>query len=301
MNGRNSESAEKPYQPSVAVLLTCFNRKAKTLRCLEALFTQNRSVPRKLEVTLVDDGSSDGTGDAVATAYPAVTVLKGNGELFWVGGMRLAFEYAVHTNPDYILFLNDDSILEKDALDKLLSTYTFLKSENGPCLLTGTMVDPVSNVQSYGGSEWIVKSGRVKYHMLEALKDLPRGCDVANFNCTLVPREVWTSMGNLDKGFRQFFADYDYCLRAKSNGYKTWIAPGILGKCADDHPVANSWQNRNLSFKLRWKDLRSNKSALFRERLLFAFRHCGALWFGYAVSPYLKTIFKIGLANQKSV
>ena len=78
--------------PTIAVLLTCFNRRAKTLAALEALFKQDGAgTTFALNVFLVDDGSSDGTGDAVRGAFPQVHVIDGTGDLYWNGGMRRAF------------------------------------------------------------------------------------------------------------------------------------------------------------------------------------------------------------------
>ena len=73
----------------IAVIMTCFNRRSTTISCLRALHKQKNSID--FDVYLTDDGSSDGTADAVKTEFPAVNILQGNGNLYWVGGMRLAF------------------------------------------------------------------------------------------------------------------------------------------------------------------------------------------------------------------
>ncbi len=63
----------------IAVLLTCHNRRAETLRCLEALLAQDAGA--SLRVFLVDDGSTDGTGEAVRVSFPQVNVVQGDGSL----------------------------------------------------------------------------------------------------------------------------------------------------------------------------------------------------------------------------
>jgi len=73
---------------TIAVLITCFNRKAKTLESLRLLFAQDLPPDVSLQVYLVDDGSTDGTGEAIAQTYPQVTILSGTGSLFWNGGMK---------------------------------------------------------------------------------------------------------------------------------------------------------------------------------------------------------------------
>lgn len=79
----------------IAVLLTCFNRVLKTINCLEALYAQQGlNIRFVVEIFLVDDGSTDGTSEAVSNKFPEVIIIKGNGSLFWNKGMHLAWETA---------------------------------------------------------------------------------------------------------------------------------------------------------------------------------------------------------------
>ncbi len=64
----------------IAVLITCFNRRELTLRCLRSLFAQRTPDGYALNVFLTDDGCSDGTGDAVRRVFPQVAVLAGDGD-----------------------------------------------------------------------------------------------------------------------------------------------------------------------------------------------------------------------------
>ncbi len=64
----------------------------------DLLFSCRPEAGLELSVYLVDDGSSDGTGDAVRQAYPSVSVIRGDGTLFWNRGMRKAWEDALKKN-----------------------------------------------------------------------------------------------------------------------------------------------------------------------------------------------------------
>jgi len=79
----------------IAILMTCHNRRETTLSCLKAVFKQVLPESVTFNVFLVDDGSTDGTGDAVRSYYPSVAVLEGDGSLFWNRGMRKAFAEAM--------------------------------------------------------------------------------------------------------------------------------------------------------------------------------------------------------------
>ncbi|MCG8688965.1 MAG: glycosyltransferase, partial [Desulfobacterales bacterium] len=81
--------------------MTVHNRRDTTLACLKTLFAQQLPQDVELTVYLVDDGSTDGTGAAVARQYPSVRLIRGNGTLYWNGGMFLALGEAVKKQHDF--------------------------------------------------------------------------------------------------------------------------------------------------------------------------------------------------------
>ncbi|RYE16254.1 MAG: glycosyltransferase, partial [Sphingobacteriaceae bacterium] len=86
----------------IAVLLTTYNRKQKTVTCLEHVFNQQLPVGVEISVYQTDDASSDGTAEAVRQQFPQVILLNGTGQLFWAGGMRYTWSEALkkdYTNP----------------------------------------------------------------------------------------------------------------------------------------------------------------------------------------------------------
>src|SRR5450759_4701317 len=107
----------------LAVLMACHNRVANTRDCLMALKNQQPSGVT-VDVFLVDDGSTDGTAQAVRKVYPDATIIQGDGNLYWCGGMRLAFAQAIQKSYDFYLWLNDDTHLEEDAFLRIFQTYT---------------------------------------------------------------------------------------------------------------------------------------------------------------------------------
>src|SRR5579883_3521853 len=98
------------------VLLACHNRKDKTLSSLKAL--RRQKVPRglKVKVTLFDDGSTDGTAQAVRAGKLADKIVRGDGNYFWCGAMRTLVKGVSGSKKDFILLLNDDTFLEPKTL-----------------------------------------------------------------------------------------------------------------------------------------------------------------------------------------
>ena len=267
----------------IAVLMTCYNRRKTTLSCLAALEKQECN----FDVYLVDDGSSDGTADAVNREYPQVRILQGDGNLFWVGGMRMAFAEAMKNGYDYYLWLNDDTILEPQAIDKLLKIHHELASQDkADSIVVGSTKDSITGQPTYGGA---VKSKRWysnKYEFLQPQHELQE-CDTMYGNCVLIPHSVATKVGNIDSAFIHSFGDLDYGLRARQLGCSIWVAPEYIGTCSQNS-VSGSWVDPNLSVMQRLSKAFEVKNFPISPWTKFVKRHSGFLWFVYWLLPYIR-------------
>ncbi len=96
----------------IAILVASYNRKLKTIGFLTSLITQQHFGELQTDIYLLDDASTDGTADLVASTYPFIKILKGDGNLFWAGGMRMVWNYAISQKKYDLFFLfNDDVVL----------------------------------------------------------------------------------------------------------------------------------------------------------------------------------------------
>lgn len=279
----------------IAVLMTCHNRKAKTLACLEALskqsFQDDNPQANSIVVYLVDDGSTDGTEEAVQANYPQIKVLQGTGQLFWNGGMRLAFAEAIKSDYDYYLCLNDDTILYPDALTNLLKASRQLIAQGNDCsVVVASVQDPQSGILSYGG---LVRANRLhplKFKVVEPGESI-KPCSTFNGNCILIPRSVMQKVGNLDPNFIHSTGDLDYGLRVGQQGGSVWLAPGFLGSCEYNPLRHQAWDKSGLTLWERWQKINQPLGLPLREWKVFARRHAGALWGIYWLLPYIRLLW----------
>lgn len=276
----------------IAVLLTCFNRKAKTLHCLERLFAQQGLDAHQLDTYLVDDGSTDGTGEAVQATYPQVKILTGDGNLFWNGGMHRAMAAAMAADYEAYLWLNDDTLLDPDAVATLLHTAQFL-AQCGfrEAIVAGSTRDPETGAFTYGGMRQVsplLPPFKVR-PVLPGSK--PRSCDTICGNVVLIPRQVVQKIGNLDRELTHYAGDWDYGLRAKQAGCTVWIAPGYQGTCADNpRPAAN----QPVALTESLTKIQQPKGLMLADVTLHPWaewqrlmrRHGGPLWVIYWLLPY---------------
>lgn len=248
--------------PTIAVLLTCHNRKDKTLKCLDALYLQQGlEIDYEIEVFLVDDGSTDGTAEAIKAQFPKVNIIPGDGNLYWNRGMHKAWETAANTKDfDYYLWLNDDTFLYSTAVLGLVKNAAF------ESIICGTTHAAVSKQITYGGfknNQILNPNGQVQQ------------CDYCNGNLVLISREIYEKVGNLDDYFHHAVGDFDYSLRARKLEFKLLVGPSFVGTC-ESHDFVPKWRDRTLPVFKRLKSLYTASSGCHPyEFFVFDKRHNG--------------------------
>ena len=254
----------------IAILLTCHNRKAETITCLSSLF----SIDAKLDIFLVDDGSTDGTKEAIEIEFPNVQIIEGTGDLFWNRGMNLAWAEASKQAYDFYVWLNDDVQVYPDFLEELLACSTVSSYKS---IISGIIEDKNTGITIYGGYDTqrklISVNGKMNsiHHM--------------NGNVVLVPKYVFEQLGNLDYRFHHDLGDVDYGLRAKKKGIDVFTTRKSIAH-GKPNPISRMRQN-NASIGQRLKRLysplgsnpfinfhfRKRHKGLFNATFYFAFQH----------------------------
>lgn len=274
---------------SLAVLMTCYNRREKTVACLKSLFANSALDEILVHAFLVDDGSTDGTSEAVAAQFPDVTVIRHSGNLFWNRGMHMAFNAALSNGFDYYLWLNDDTILNYDALSHLIQTEKEISGIVGrEVIVVGSLCDSITGKLTYGGMERPVWWKRTNLKIVEP-DAKPIECDTMNGNCVLIPRNVAADVGNLDPRFEHAMGDMDYGLRARMLGHAVWISAGYVGTCSRNFEEG-TFKDTNLPLRNRWKMILSTKGLPIKSWRIFTRRHAGPLWPAFWLWPYMRVI-----------
>lgn len=250
----------------LAILLTTYNRKEKTLSCLKNIFSQEDISEIHFTIYLVDDNSSDGTVDAIKAEYPTVNIIQGNGELFWAGGMRLAWRKARRDNKnfDYFLLLNDDTLLFNDSIRSIFNDRK--KVNIDAAIIIGSTKDPDTGEFSYGGR--LLKNGYSSNAIIiKPDGQSPQLCHLGNANIMLVPVSVVNKIGILSDNYIHGIADYDYTLKAKKKGIPSYISTFYCGFCSDDH--GKNWKSSEHSLRQRIRYLYDPKGLSYKEYLLY--------------------------------
>lgn len=261
---------------SLAIVYPVFNGLPYTQNGLHSLFflqkidTQNA----KIHVVIVDDGSTDGTYEWIKNNYPQVHLLKGNGNLWWSGGINIAVRYAIdQLKCDYIVWWNNDILATSDYFSILI---TILKYDDKKTIIgskiyhahlentiwsMGGLFDPKS------GRKSMIGSAEIDSQMYEEITE----CDWLPGMGTITHKSVYERIGMLDaKNFPQYHGDSDFTFRAKKVGYKIIVNPAL--KIFND--TLHSGLRHNESSKRLIQSLFSIKSNYnIRKDYLFYKKH----------------------------
>lgn len=266
----------------VTTVMTCHNRRETTVACLTSYFSQRVPSTVSLDAVVVDDGSTDGTADAIDREFPLAHVIRGSGDLYWAGGMALAEASAEARGADYVLWLNDDVILDQDAVARLLVT---AQAFQAPAIVVGAMRDPNTGTFTYSGMR---RRGRHPLGVeLVPPSNKPQVVEMFNGNVVLVSQGARRAVGGIDGKFSHGQADFDYALRAARSGVLTLLAPGAVGTCSRDG-LAVPWLESSLSLKERARLLLGRKGVPPLSNARYLRRHGGPAWVIWWFSPYLK-------------
>ena len=276
-----------------AILLTCFNRKDNTINCLKSLYKalKKYNAEMKFDVFLVDDGCTDGTSEEVKKHFPEVNIIQGSGELFWSGGMRLAWETALNkeNNYDFYLLLNDDVILAENFFVDILDTHKYcLEHYKQSGIYVSSTKDLTDTKLSYGGTLITQRGIKIKSKKVNP-GDVPISCSMANANILMVTSDVVKAIGILDKKYTHQFGDYDYTLAASKRNIPVLVCPGNGGVCRNDH--VNSWLPSNSALKDRIKYLYSPLGLAYNEQIYYYKKNFKYQLPYYFSMLWLKTLF----------
>jgi len=230
---------------SVASVTVATNAARILPRQLDALNQQSRKLD---EIIVVDNASSDGTVDMLATQYPEVTVLSlpKNGGVG--GGYAAGLAHAAITKKySWTWLLDDDSVPPPDGLQKLLDVLQYLAEGTVRTAILAPVCVDLKTSTAYPGLSW--QGGRLLPTPEDPSQPLTF-VDSAISAGSLIRREAVEAVGLPCVDFFMDFVDYEYCLRLRRHGFRIAVVrDSIL-----DHEIGAQTTFNILGRKKFWAD-----------------------------------------------
>ncbi len=264
--------------PRVTIVVLNWNGRDDTLACLASL--RQLTYPA-YQIVVVDNGSTDGSVEAIRAKYPDVPLVETGENLGYVGGNNVGLSWALERSADYVLLLNNDTEVTPDFLGELVRAAESVASVGivGPTIY---YFDRPQTIWSAGGAiDWM--RGEPRMIGLDETDTGQFGCqprpvDFVTGCALLVKPQVIQQIGMLDPRFFAYYEEVEWCVRAAKAGFVIWHVPSakIWHKISPEQRAASPQTHYYMT----------------RNRLLFL-RCAGAgygAWFRTLVLDDLRTI-----------
>ncbi|KUO43052.1 MAG: hypothetical protein APU95_00750 [Hadesarchaea archaeon YNP_N21] len=208
----------------VGIVILTYKNYSDTKECLESIL---KSDYYPIQVWVVDNGSEDETIQLLVAEFPKIHTIQTGKNLGVAGGFNAGIIKALDNGADYILILNNDTVVEPDTIKILVS-----ESQNHPdygILMPKILYyDSPNCIWSIGARHRffppaIVMIGLNQKDGPEYSK--PRFLDYAPTCALLIPKQVFEKVGLLDESYFLFYDDWDYSLRVRASGFKIAYIP----------------------------------------------------------------------------
>ena len=196
---------------TVAVLLINYNGIDDTIECVNSLLESKTTA--NLEIVIVDNGSNNQEADRLEKLYPKFHIIKSEKNLGFAGGNNLGINYLMRQNIDYLLMLNNDTVVAKDMIEILIN------ADNGHCVCLPKMYyyDSPKKIW-YGGGNINRITGATKHMQYNCIDknqedETNLSCTFATGACVLISKNVMKDIGQLDDDYFMYCEDADFSLR----------------------------------------------------------------------------------------
>ena len=210
--------------PKVYIVILNWNNYQDTKECIESL--EHVTYLNK-EILIIDNGSTDGSDCKLKEKFPQHKIILNKKNLGFSAGCNVGIKYALEKNSDYVLLLNNDTIVDKNFLSELVKG---ISSDTKIGLIGGKIYyfDNRNKIWSAGGG--IKRFTKKTYHFGDGKFDnkkfnVKRQVDFLSGCCLLVKRDVFETIGLLDPDYFMYYEDVDFCLRAKGKAYRIVYLP----------------------------------------------------------------------------
>jgi GT2 family glycosyltransferase len=213
----------------VAVIVLTHNNHDDTMECLESVFA---SACPDFDVLLVDNHSTDGSIERIVSAYPDLHLLRNSSNLGVAGGRNSGWYYAQeHFFADYLLFLDNDTVILPDTLSLLagcLDAHPEVATACGKAYTpppSTTVMSVGLRVNHYTGVVTDVGTGENDAGQYDA----PGYVTACGGFCFMVKESVFAECAGLDDDYNPYgWEDVDFNLRALGKGYRCYYVPEAI-------------------------------------------------------------------------
>lgn len=263
-----TEPSQSVTRCQISIVVVSYNTREMTLECLRSVFTQTQSTT--FEILVVDNESSDGSADAIASEFPQVRLIRSGANLGFARANNVAAEQA---QGDYLLLLNPDTVILDRAIDKVLQFATehpeariwggrtvFADGSLNPASCWGCMTpwnlfcNTLGLTKLFPHSELFNSEAYGRWQ-----RDQVRQVDIVTGCFLLIRRDFWNELKGFNPLFFMYGEEADLCLRARRNGARPMVTPtatlihyGAASETVEVDRVVKIWKGKTTLIRQHW-------------------------------------------------
>lgn len=287
---------------------------------LECLFSLEKLTYSNVEIIVVDNGSKNNEAETIERKFPAAIVLKQTENLGFCGGCNVGIKHALENGADYVMLLNNDTLVSPDLIENLITGYE--KLENAGAISPVILEYPATEKIWFSRARWDISEAQFRLSKVnESYDDLlnkePFLSDFACGCCLFASSKMFEKIGLFDERYFAFYDEAEWCARLRKEGFDSYVVPSAVmyHKVSRSTPSLVStyllsrnrllWMKENLNFRDRLKAM----PYLFKELVwhalnllglrkgIYSKQHSNALlcgWKDYVLGKFYKWDEKTG-------
>jgi GT2 family glycosyltransferase len=216
----------------LSIIIVSYNTKQLLKDCIDSI--ENSLIGISYEIIVVDNASIDGSIDMIRTDYPNAVIIDNNYNAGFAKANNQGYQIS---SGKYILLLNSDTVILKDALNKLVN---FMDKHSNSAVVGPRLLNPdlslqlpcrrgfpklINSIAHFSRLSRTFPKNKLlsSYNMTYMDDQASHEVDAVSGACLLVRRSIINEIGGLlDESFFMHFEDIDLCYRVKKHGYKVY-------------------------------------------------------------------------------
>ena len=214
------------FQPVIWIIILNWNGLEDTIECLQSL--SNIEVSGfNVHILVVDNSSQYDPTTTINSKFPNVKVMRLPKNLGFAGGSNVGIKMAIHAGADYVLLLNNDTVVHSGFLMPLLNCFEIYPNvgivspvicyTDNPDKVWFARGKTVLSMGYFGGKDSHKLIQYIPKHIMQT--DHVTGC------CMLISKTAIQTVGIFDNRFFAYLEDTDLCIRMKKAGFDIMCVP----------------------------------------------------------------------------